>query len=733
MRIAEVVFNLSLDKGFDYLIPAHLSAQLQVGNRVLAPFRTGTRSGYVIRLKNHSSVQKLKTIISLEDEKRQIPPALLTLAAWISDYYCCPRENAVWAMLPAVVRKGEMAHKQIFYLTLTPKAAAFDAQFEALSKKQQDVIRILHRVGALPLKELLGLVEAGERSINRLCAEGWLLKEKRVVERDPFRDTIIQPDQPKTLNQEQAHALDQIKLSLDRQDASTFLLHGVTASGKTEVYLQAIQHCLDLQREAIVLVPEISLTPQTCDRFRQRYGNRVSVLHSGLSDGERFDEWNRINDGRSQIAVGARSALFAPFRQLGLIVVDEEHENSYKQEDSPRYNARDVAVVRGKLEKATVLMGSATPSLETYHNCRTNRYKLLTLRERIADRPLPVVELVDMSQERVMTGQSSIFSRRLKDQINDRLHCGEQVMLFLNRRGFASQMLCSKCGYAATCTNCSVAYTYHRKEAQLLCHLCGAQMPAPQKCPGCNDPEIRYTGFGTEKIEAVTRALFPTALVARMDSDTMTSKDSYRKILDAFRSQRINILIGTQMIAKGLDFPNVTLVGLLQADQGLNLPDFRSGERTFQLITQVAGRAGRGEQPGLVVVQTYTPYHFALQAACKQDYVAFYEAEIPGREALDFPPFSRMIMVHFRGREESQVSETALAFAEKLQPLLKADVQAIGPLPAPLSKINTYFRYQLLLRGRDVRAMSAALRSLLPVYKHRKCDIYLDVDPRSLL
>ncbi len=457
------------------------------------------------------------------------------------------------------------------------------------------------------------------------------------------------------------------------------------------------------------------------------------MLHSGLSDGERFDEWNRINEGRSQIAIGPRSALFAPFRKLGLIVVDEEHENSYKQEDAPRYNARDVAVVRGKLEKATILLGSATPSLETYYNCQQGRYKLLTLCERIDERPLPRVELIDMNQERAMTGQSSIFSRHLKDQINERLHRGEQVMLFLNRRGFASQMLCSKCGYAATCENCSIAYTYHRKEEQLLCHLCGANIAAPRKCPACADPGIRYAGFGTEKIEAVTRSLFPTALVARMDSDTMTSKDSYRKILDAFRRQRINILIGTQMIAKGLDFPNVTLVGLLQADQSLNIPDFRSGERTFQLITQVAGRAGRGEQPGQVIVQTYTPYHFALQAACKQDYAAFYEAEIPSREALAFPPFARMMIVHFRGREEKKVAETALAFAEKLRPALASEVQVIGPLPSPLAKINNYFRYQLLLRGSHIRAMTAAARALLPAYKTRQCDLYLDVDPRSLL
>ena len=731
--IAEIVFNLALDKGLDYLVPPQLRDQIQIGSRVIAPLKTSSRPGYVIRLKNSSAFSELKALLSLEADSRQMPPQLLKLAEWISQYYCCPIENAVWAMLPAVVRKGEMEHKQLFYVTLTAKAANFDADFDALSEKKQAIIRALHRVGALPIRELLGLVEASESLISSLCKDGWLCKEKRVVERNPFRDTIIQPDTPKTLTAQQQTALTRIVESLDKRNAETILLHGVTGSGKTEVYLQAIQHCLELERQTIVLVPEISLTPQTCDLFRQRFGNLVSVLHSGLSDGERFDEWNRINDGRSPIAVGARSAISAPFRNLGLIIVDEEHENSYKQEEIPRYHARDVAVVRGKLEQATILLGSATPSLETYHNCRQKRYSLLTLPERIDCRPMPQVELVDMTQEKALTGKGSIFSQRLVAQIRDRLERGEQTMIFLNRRGFASQMQCTSCGFTATCENCSVTCTYHRKEELLLCHLCGAQMKAPEKCPKCGDPGIRYAGFGTEKIESITRALFPQALVARMDSDSMTSKDSYRKVLDAFRSGHINILIGTQMIAKGLDFPNVTLAGLIQADLALNLPDFRSGERTFQLITQMAGRAGRGDTPGLVIVQTYTPYHFALQAAQKHDFLEFYEAEMPSREALDFPPFSRLLMIHFRGTEEAQVSAAAEKFAGDLQSLLDGAVQVIGPMPAPLAKINKYFRYQLLLRGHQIRKMADCVRRTLSAKRDRKVNIYLDVDPRSLL
>ncbi len=731
--IAEVVFNLSINKGLDYRVPAALSGKISIGSRVLAPLRKQTLPGYVIRLKDKSRFADLKSIVSLEDEKRQIPANLLRLAKWISDYYCCPIESAVWAMLPAVVRRGQMRHKQLQYITLTAKATSFDDEFEALSEKKQQLIKTLHKVGALPQKDLVNLLDFNDYTINNLCQEGWLNKEKRVVERDPFRDSIIQADEAKILSAEQKNALEKIVESLDKQDAETMLLHGVTGSGKTEVYLQAIDHCLKLDRQAIVLVPEISLTPQTCDRFRQRFGNLVSVLHSALSDGERYDEWNRINDGRSSIVVGARSAIFAPFRKLGLIIVDEEHETSYKQEDNPRYNARDIAVVRGKMEQATIVLGSATPSLETYHNCKTNRYSLLELNERIDSRPMPRVEIIDMVQERAMSGKASIFSERLVEQIRDRLYRGEQTMIFLNRRGFASQMQCTKCGFTATCENCSISYTYHKKDEKLLCHLCGVEMGAPLNCPSCADPEIRYTGFGTEKLETIIRKLFPKALTARMDSDSMTAKDSYRKVLDAFRKGHINILVGTQMISKGLDFPNVTLVGLIQADLALNQPDFRSGERCFQLITQMAGRAGRGDFPGLVLVQTCTPTHYALQSAQTHDFRGFYEAEMPGRDALCFPPFSRMIMIHLRSENEELLQKASEELGENLKPLLEETVQVIGPLPAPLSKINKFYRYQILLRGMNVRKIAAAVKQAIAIKKYSKVNVNIDVDPRSML
>ncbi|NMA43396.1 MAG: primosomal protein N' [Oligosphaeraceae bacterium] len=731
--VAEVAFDRAINRGLDYRIPEALASRVHPGSRVMAPLRNEVLPGYVIRIKLGSKFAKLKSILSLESDAQQIPDKLLELAEWISNYYCCNIESAIWAMLPAVVRRGEMKHRQLDYVTLTAKALRMDEEFEALSKKRQAILRAIQKVGALPVKELLGLVEASETLINNLCKDEWLTKEKRVVERNPFRDNIIQPDQPKKLNADQTAALASIKESLRKRDSAAMLLHGVTGSGKTEVYLQAIQYCLELEREAIVLVPEIALTPQTCDRFRQRFGNLVSVLHSGLSDGERFDEWNRINEGRSPIVVGARSAIFAPLRKLGLIVVDEEHENSYKQEEAPCYNARDMAVLRGKKEHASIILGTATPSLETYYNCQQGRYQLLEMSQRIDARPMPRVEIIDMCQERAQSGQGGIFSGRLIEQINETLFAGEQVMLFLNRRGFATQMSCNKCGYTAGCQSCSVSYTYHRKKELLLCHHCGAEVPAPQKCPQCENPEIRYQGYGTEKIESIARAIFPQALVARMDSDSMTSKDSYRDVLAAFRKGHINILIGTQMIAKGLDFPNVTLVGLIQADMGLNMPDFRSAERSFQLITQMGGRAGRGNKPGLVIVQTFSPQHYALRAAQKHDFKQFYEEEMPSRKALEFPPYSRMLMLRFRAEDEKQLQDTAEAFAKKLRALLGHEAKMIGPMPAPIAKINNFFRYQILLRSKKASVMLNAVRACLQDKRNRKVHVSVDMDPKSLL
>ncbi|MBQ4479006.1 MAG: primosomal protein N' [Victivallales bacterium] len=740
LPIAEVAFNLATGRGFDYEIPPELRGRVAPGSRVTALFRGHPKSGYVIRLKVASEFPGLEKIQALEDPARQIPEPLLKLGDWISSYYCASHESVIWNLLPAVVRRGEMQHREALYLDLAAKAQDQGTEeFLKLTPKRQAVLKTFLKLGgSLPAREAMGAVDASSSVIDALVADGWLLKVKRVQERDPFANLQVVPDLPKALTRGQQKALDAVVAEIDSKTPRPVLLFGVTGSGKTEVFLQAIAHCCEQGRDAIVLVPEISLTPQTVTRFRARFGDQVSVLHSGLSDGQRFDEWTKINSGRAHIAIGARSALFAPFRNLGLIVVDEEHESTYKQDTNPHYNARDVAVVRGALERCAVLLGSATPSLESYHNCLVGKYRLVEMPERIDDHPLPPIELVDMHQDSAHLKderKAGFFSRRLEELIHDRLAKHEQIIIFLNRRGFSTQLTCPQCGYTASCDNCSVTYTYHRKAEKLMCHLCQAQLDAPKKCPQCGSDEIRYGGYGTERVEAVARACFPEAMVARMDSDTMSNAESYRKVLDAFRARKIDILIGTQMIAKGLDFPNVTLVGIIQADIGLNVPDFRSAERTFDLITQVAGRAGRGEVPGRVVVQTCTPGNYALTCAQRQDFKDFYAQETPARETLGFPPFTHLVLLHFKSPEEAKAAAAAAHFMEVLQPLLRPEVQVIGPMPAPIAKIAKFYRYQILLRAADVRGMVAAIRAAkaqVSPAEQRRVPIDIDVDPRYL-
>ncbi len=738
--VARVVVNLSLDREFDYRIPERLRGQVRAGTRVVVPFGHSERVAYVVGLAADSAVHGLKEIARLENEKERIPEKLIELAQWIADYYCCPRELAVRAMLPAVVRRGTMKAKQQAFVVLKPEEHLGEVvpALEKKAKKQAAVVQALVRLGGrCELRRLLKESGAAQAAVDALAEKGIVLLEKEEVDRDPFLADNVLPTLPLALTPEQRTALDAVAAALAVREAKTFLLHGVTGSGKTEVYLQAIARGLELGLDAIVLVPEIALTPQTMERFRSRFGETVSVLHSGLSDGERFDEWRRINDGRSRVVVGARSALFAPVRNLGLIIVDEEHETTYKQDEAPRYNARDVAVVRARLEKAVVVLGTATPSLESAHNCLVGKYAKLSLPKRVDDQVLPLMQVVDMRQEAMERGQPQIFSRALELLIRERLERGEQTIIFLNRRGYASQMLCTKCGYVAKCPDCDTAYTYHKQAAQLVCHLCGRVLPAPAECPECRDPKIRFSGLGTERVEAICRKLFPKAAVARMDSDTMTTRDSYRRTLNEFRAGRTNILIGTQMIAKGLHFPNVTLVGIIYADSALHLPDFRAGERTFQLLVQVAGRAGRGDVPGHVVVQTYTPFHPVLQHALRQEYDPFMEEEMETRRALSFPPAVHMALLLFRGPKDDAVYAAAKEFAEKLKPQLEPATFMVEPGPAPIPKARGLYRYQLSLRGGSIVKLTRLLRPLVghanAALRPKGMDLSVDVDPYSLL
>jgi primosomal protein N' (replication factor Y) len=560
---------------------------------------------------------------------------------------------------------------------------------------------------------------------------------------------------------------------------STFLLHGVTGSGKTEIYLQAIAHALSQGKGAIVLVPEISLTPQTVERFKARFSSGpqqtlVAVLHSHLSAGERHDEWHKIRQGRARIVIGARSAIFAPVEPLGLVIVDEEHEHTYKQEEAPRYHARDVAIVRGQMEGAVVVLGSATPSLESYYNCKQGKYTLLDLPERVDNQKMPHVRVVDMRQAARGGNGPPLFSPQLKEAITQRLERKEQTILFLNRRGYSTSLQCPLCGYVAECPNCSLSLTYHRPEQKLRCHLCGHVEPVPAVCPQakCKNPAIRFAGTGTQKVEETLGKLFPHARVKRMDADVMKRKDDYRKVLGDFRTGKIDILIGTQMIAKGLHFPNVTLVGIIYADLALHQPDFRAGERTFQLLTQVAGRAGRGDVEGEVFVQAFTPFHPAIQYARRHDFVGFYDQELEFREQLKYPPVSRVALLTLKGRNEEKVKfsaehvrreldalrgeggnveksegckvdaeldlgDTVAAKSPTHQPTFPAahfrDLIIAGPAPAPLLRAETFYRYQIMLRTRAMSRLSHALAQITNTLTlPDDVTLTVDIDPVSL-
>lgn len=730
--VVSVLIDLALDRRFDYAVPVEMRDDLEVGAMVTVPFRASTRHGYVVAISDQSAFANLKPLVSIDG---QIPPSLMKLADWMASYYCCPRERAVQALLPAPVRSRNTKPKLRKMVTLAERDDIPEAlvALETKAPRQAAALKLLVRSHSVSQAFLCRESGLSSGSLASMAKSELVVITEEEQARDPFANTKVLPTLPLTLNDEQATALSQINEAIDADRAETVLLFGVTGSGKTEVYLQAIARCLEQDKTAIVLVPEIALTPQTVERFRARFGDEVSVLHSRLSDGERFDEWTRISRCEVRIVVGARSALFAPFRKVGLIVVDEEHETSYKQDKAPRYHARDVAVIRGHLDKAVVVLGTATPALESFYNVKQGKYTLAQLPSRIDDRELPSMEIVDMAAEAAALDQPQILSRRLISLIGDTLANGEQAMLFLNRRGYATHLRCLKCNFVAECDDCSTTYTYHRHNERLVCHLCGALRPVPDCCPGCKDPEIRFAGLGTQKLERVTRGIFKDARVLRMDSDTMTRKDSYREALAKFRAGEVDILIGTQMIAKGLHFPNVTLVGIVFADLALNLADFRAGERTFQLLVQVAGRAGRGDLPGRVLVQTYTPFHPVLETAMKQDYEAFYENEMQERGELNFPPKSHLALVHFRGEDEATVADSARRLAEFLTPELGRRASLFPPMPGPVARKRGQYYYQLMIMTPHIVAVSDYLKLVLKQFQAGKdVRIQVDIDAYSM-
>lgn len=774
--IARVTLELALRKEFDYAIPPGLENQIDVGSRVQVPFGPRKVLGCVTALAEESALSNLKPILKVIGAQTLVTPRVLALARWIGDYYCCAPEIALKSVLPEVVRKEQAGWRERLYV----RALAFTSELPRLSKRQRDVWNIIEERREMPMRDLLELAETTASTVRRLEDRGLVEIVTQISERDPYARERILPSQPLPLNDAQAKAFAAIAKAIGSLTlnptlhrtaphpalspadgdtvaggrvrgavpppvpkslipAATFLLHGVTGSGKTEVYLQAIARALERGLGAIVLVPEISLTPQTVERFKARFGSGplqtlVAVLHSHLSAGERHDEWHKIRQGRARIVIGARSAIFAPVEPLGLVIVDEEHEHTYKQEEAPRYHARDVAVVRGAMEGAVVVLGSATPSLESYHNCRQGKYTLLELPERADNRKMPRVRIIDMRQAMRKGNSVPIFSPQLREAIAQRLERGEQTILFLNRRGYSTSLQCPQCGYVAECPNCSVALTYHRLEMQLRCHICGHAEAAPSVCPNakCRNPAVRYAGLGTQKVEETLARLFPHARIVRMDSDALKRKEDYRRILGDFRAGKIDVLVGTQMIAKGLHFPNVTLVGIIHADLTLHQPDFRASERTFQLLTQVAGRAGRGDVEGEVFVQAFTPFHPAIQYARRHDFLSFYEQEMEFRTELKYPPLSRAAVLTVRGRNEEKVEFCADHLRRALDRGLSAlkDLIVAGPAPAALLRAETFYRYQIMLRTRRMTSLSRILAKILESFTTPEdIQVTVDIDP----
>lgn len=743
--VARVQLETAAALELDYAIPEKLARHIGIGTRVFVPLQRQRVAAVVMELLESSPHQgRLKEIAALVGSRPMFTPHLVRLAHWIADYYIVPVNRVLRAMLPQAVRDKPETFLTDSHLTLhqQPPPEVMDKLQRTAPMQARIIEQLRARGGEATLSQLRRDLPSATSVIKPLLKAGWITRSEVRVERDPFHTEEFLPTAPLTLTTEQASAFAQVMEAVRvPKEARPILLHGVTGSGKTEVYLQAIAEVLKSGKTALVLVPEISLTPQTIERFKARFSEKrdaIAVLHSHLSDGERHDEWFKIHEGRADIVIGARSAIFAPLEKLGIIIVDEEHEPSYKQEDAPRYQARDVAVVRAKIEGCAVLLGSATPSLESYQNALTGRYELLQLTKRTDGKAMPLIRIVDMRMERrkgtgVSVANAGILSEKLRAAINDRLTKNEQTILFLNRRGFHTSLACLSCGEVVQCQDCAVPMTLHKKDNRLVCHICGARRVPPTKCPVCNEPGLKYAGFGTERVESAVREVFPQARTARVDTDTMQRKNQLRDTLKDFRAQKLDILIGTQMIAKGLDFPNVTLVGVLNADTALNLPDFRAAERTLQLLIQVAGRAGRGEVKGEVFVQTYTPHSPAIQFSRHTDFEGYAQQELEHRLAFKYPPYSHVVLMAARGKHEAQAEFTLATLHKRLQRDLPPDTIMGEPSPAALAKAHGQFRFQLLLRSEKIRALARYIQHTVESLT-LPADVIVtwDVDPINL-
>ncbi len=731
--IARIATDSALDRTFDYRVPCDLQDRVTPGVRVRVPFGRRTIEGTVVELADSSEHPSLKAVEEVLGERPLLLPGLVELARWMGRYYMAPIETVLRSMTPSAVRRAECSPVRKRWAVEIVPCAERPSPAPELTERQREILARLERVGGGLLSGLCRQWKVSQGVVQKLADAGQIRLVERAPMRNPLAGRTILASQPLPLSPAQARALEVVEDALRQRHPRPVLLYGVTASGKTEVYLQAIASVLAGGRGAIALVPEISLTPQTIQRFASRFGERVAVLHSQLSDGERHDEWHRIRRSEARVVIGPRSAVFAPVENLGILIVDEEHEPSYKQEDAPRYHGRDVAVMRGHLEGCTVVLGSATPSCESWHNARLGKYALCEMNERVPGASPPAVTVVNLRPGLAPDEAPRVFSETLVDAVRRRLELGEQTMLFLNRRGYAPSLRCPACGQVEACEDCARAMTYHLHDDVLRCHLCGVYRNPPERCTACGQPGIRRQGIGTQRVESIARTLFPGARIERMDADVTSCKWSHDEILARFRAGRINILIGTQMIAKGLDFPNVTLVGILNADAGLFIPDFRAAERTFQLLAQMSGRSGRGAVQGDVLIQTSAPTHPAIDCARTEDFHRFVEQELNDREEWEFPPFSRVACVTFRGPDLEPLRDYAERFVGAIGDG-GGRFRHGGALPAPIARVKGQHRYQWVVRTRALTALRAHLRERLSAMPPpRGMRVAVDVDAINLL
>jgi primosomal protein N' (replication factor Y) len=732
-RLVDVALPLPLFRTFTYAVDDATRHPLVPGSRVVVPVRGGRAVGYCLGESDGLALgtTQPKSVIDVPDAEPAFRPDLLSVCRWMSDYYVAPPGLVLRAALPAALGTSKRpeprvkARRMLVLARELPSLLERDKTF-ARSRQQRAVYELVESTGArASVEQIVATLACSPAVVSGLVKRGLARIEMETVERDPFLARAAPPVQPHAPSAAQRDA---IAALIAAKPGDVALLHGITGSGKTLVYIELLKHIVQVQRRtAIVLVPEIALTPQAVDRFRAVFGRQVAVLHSGLSDGERYDAWLALRSGERRIAVGARSAVFAPLPDLGAIVVDEEHEASYKQGESPRYHAREVAIVRAREAGAVCVLGSATPSLESWENTRTGKYRLLSLPARVGGGALPRVDVVDLrtnarapqmtAAERQVRG---VLSEPLERALAGRIAKGEQSILLLNRRGFASFVQCSACEWVATCPDCSISLTLHRSPERLVCHYCRRQEAPTDTCPQCGALTLRQRGLGTQQVEKLLSEQLPAARIARMDVDTTSGKWAHADILDRVGRGEVDVLLGTQMIAKGLDFPNVTLVGVIDADVGINLPDFRASERTFQLLSQVAGRAGRGPKGGLVIIQTRVPTHHAVRCAVTHDYAGFVAEELPGRVDPPYPPTVRLANIVLSGQDQAETVALALAAGEWFEAALAAPghemVQMIGPAPCPVERIKQRWRWHLLLRTTRPGPLTRLARRFLTTF-----------------